>query len=422
MSVISVLAAGTRGDAQPPAMLCRELARRGHEVRFLAHAEFANMVEGSGVSPKPLPGDLHAELVSADAQKFFNKGGNPFTFLRWFVDVAKKFTAQTTPLVRDYCEGSDIVVGTGLMDYYSTMMARALKTKAVHVYMQPAVPTREFPCALINVPPFELPGWLNKLEARLYFETMWLGARPVANYAHRLLGLPPASWRVPIMDELHHGQPFLMAYSEVFLPRPADWPDHVEVTGFWFQDTPLDWQPPADLVRFIESGPPPVYAGFGSMVMKDPQATVNVVLEAVATCGARAVIAAGWGGLKPANLPPNVFAVDTVPHDWLLPKMAAAIHHGGAGTTGACLRAGIPQVVVPFVGDQFFWGRQVEKQGVGPKSIAHSRLTAAALANTLGGTLNDSGMRKKAAEMGERVRAENGIVRASTVIEQVLKN
>lgn len=402
-------------------MLCRELARRGHEVRFIAQREFADMIEGSGVSLKPLPGDLHAELMSADAQKFFASGGNPFTFLRWFYDVGKKFAKQLTPAMTEFTAGCDIIVGTGLADYYSNIMARVHKTKAAHAYMQPAVPTREFPCALFSVPPFDLPGWANKLEARIYFETAWLGARPIAKVAHDMLGLPPPSWRVPIMEELHRGQPFLMAYSEAFLPKPTDWPDHVEVTGFWFRDTPTSWQPPDDLVRFIKAGPPPIYAGFGSMVMKDPAATVNMVLEAVAKNNARAVIAEGWSGYKPGKLPDNIFAVDAVPHDWLLPQMAASIHHGGAGTTGASLRAGIPQIVVPFVGDQFFWGLQVEKRGVGPKRIPHAKLTAGALGDAVATVLNDQPMRKRAAEMGGRVRAERGLARAAEIIEERIR-
>ncbi|MGN6515528.1 MAG: glycosyltransferase [Rhizomicrobium sp.] len=416
-----MIAAGTRGDAQPPAMLCRELARRGHEVRFIAQSEFADMIEGSGVSLKPLPGDLHAELMSADAQKFFAGGGNPLTFLRWFYDIGKKFARQLTPAMVEFTAGADVIVGTGLADYYSNIMARVHKTKAAHAYMQPAVPTREFPCALFSVPPFDLPGWANRLEARVYFETAWLGARPIAKVAHDMLNLPPPSWRVPILEELHRGQPFLMAYSEAFLPKPKDWPDHVEVTGFWFRDTPASWRPPEDLVRFIKAGPPPIYAGFGSMVMKDPEATVNMVLDAVAKNNARAVIAEGWSGYKPGKLPHNVFAIDAVPHDWLLPQMAASIHHGGAGTTGASLRAGIPQIVVPFVGDQFFWGLQVEKRGVGPKRIPHSSLTADALGEAIARALTDRTIRNRAAEMGERVRAENGLARAAEIVEDLVR-
>jgi len=419
--IISVLAAGTRGDAQPPAMLCRELARRGHEVRFIAQRDFSDMIEGSDVSLKALPGDLHAELTSGDAQNFFAGGGNPLSFLHWFYDVGKKFAAQLTPAMVEYTAGSDMIVGTGLLDYYSNLMARVHKTKAAHAYMQPAVPTREFPCALFAVPPFDMPGWMNKLEARLYFEAAWLGARPIAKIAHKMLGLPPPSWRVPIMEELHRGQPFLMAYSEAFLPRPADWPDHVEVTGFWFRDTPPSWQPPEDLVHFIAAGSPPIYAGFGSMVMKNPEATVNAVLDAVAANNARAVIASGWSGYKPQKLPSNIFAVDSIPHDWLLPQMATSIHHGGAGTTGASLRAGVPQIVVPFVGDQFFWGLQVEKRGVGPKRIAHTNLTAASLGQAISAALNDQAMRKRAAEMGSRVRAEDGLARAADIVERTAR-
>ena len=420
--IISILAAGTRGDAQPPAMLCRELARRGHEVRFLAHPDFAGMIEGSGVSLKPLPGDIRAEFASADAQKFFNGGGNPINFFRWFMDVARKYAASTTPAVRDYCKGSDIVVGTGLADYFATLMAQYYGIKAVHAYMQPSVPTRAFPCSFANVPPFDMPGWLNWLEARAYFEILWLGSRPIASYAHKLLGLPPPGWNNPTLLELRRGQPFLMAYSEAFLPRPDDWPDHVEVTGFWFQDTPPSWQPPEDLVRFIENGAPPIYAGFGSMVMKNPQQTVNAVLDAVAKNDARAVIAAGWGGLRPTDLPANIYAMDAIPHDWLLPKMAASIHHGGAGTTGASLRAGIPQVIVPFVGDQFFWGQQIETRGVGPRRVPHKSLTAEKLSDALGSALNDPAMRRKAMEMGAHVRAENGLAKAADIIERVVNS
>jgi UDP:flavonoid glycosyltransferase YjiC (YdhE family) len=152
--------------------------------------------------------------------------------------------------------------------------------------------------------------------------------------------------------------------------------------------------------------------------MKDPQATVSAVLEAVARNNARAVIAAGWSGYKPEKLPDNIYAVDSIPLDWLLPQMAASIHHGGAGTTGASLRAGIPQIVVPFVGDQPFWGRQVEKRGVGPQRIPHARLTASRLSEAIVAALNDPAMRKRAAEMGERVRAENGLKRAADIIER----
>lgn len=421
MAVISVLAAGTRGDVQPPAAFCKELDRRGHEVRLIAHKEFGDLVAGSDVRLKPLVGNIHEEFTSPDARRFFAAGGNPFTFLKWFFDVAKKYTAETTPLVRDYVKGSDIIVGTGLMDYFSTAVGRALGIKAAHAYMQPFLPSRAFPCALFKPPPFDMPGWLNKLETQIYFETVWASGRPVAKLMHKMLGLPPPAWRYPAFAELHLGQPYMMAYSEQLLPRPGDWPAHAEVTGFWFLDTPSSWKPPEDLARFIESGSPPVYAGFGSMVMKDPKSTVNAVLQALKANNARGVIAAGWSGYKPADLPDTVFAVDSVPHDWLMPKMAASIHHGGAGTTGASLRAGIPQIVVPFLGDQFFWGLQVEKRGLGPKALPHNHLNTHALTKAMNTVLTDQSMRNRAAQAGRIVRAENGAARAADIIERAMK-
>lgn len=236
--IVSILAAGTRGDAQPPAMLCRELARRGHEARFIAHADFANMVEGCEVLFKPLPGDIRKELDSPQGKAFFAGGANPFAFLKWFYALAMRYTKETTPRVREYVRGSDIIVGTGLMDYFSTAVGRATGIEAAHAYMQPFLPSREFPSALLKPPPFDMPGWMNKLEARLYFETMWTGGRPVVKTMHKLLGLPSPPFRYPALQEIHLGQPYMMAYSEQLLPKPEDWPPHAEVTGFWFENTP----------------------------------------------------------------------------------------------------------------------------------------------------------------------------------------
>ena len=156
------------------------------------------------------------------------------------------------------------------------------------------------------------------------------------------------------------------------------------------------------------------------MAMEDPQATLRTVLEAIRGVGCRAVVSAGWSGMRAANLPEDVMAIDATPHDWLLPQMAAAVHHGGAGTTGAALRAGVPSVVVPFITDQFFWARQLEKCGVAPASVPHKRLAAHALGQAIGAALGDQAMRRRAAEIGAIVRAEDGVGRAVAAIERAL--
>jgi sterol 3beta-glucosyltransferase len=172
------------------------------------------------------------------------------------------------------------------------------------------------------------------------------------------------------------------------------------------------------LVNFLQAVPPPVYVGFGSMFMQCGKRKTEIVIEALRLAGQRAVLATGWGGLTAENAPDGIFVLDAVPHDWLLPQVAAVIHHGGAGTTAAALRAGKPTVICPFVGDQTFWGRRVATLGVGPAPIPQGKLTAERLAQAIRSAITDQGMRQRAAALGEAIRAENGVERAIAMINQ----
>jgi UDP:flavonoid glycosyltransferase YjiC (YdhE family) len=210
--------------------------------------------------------------------------------------------------------------------------------------------------------------------------------------------------------------PVLYGFSPSVLPPPPDWSSEVHVTGYWFLDPPEDWTPPSRLVAFLEAGPPPLYIGFGSMGSRDPQKTSQLVLEALAPAKQRAVILSGWGGLETADLPAHAIAVDSVPFSWLFPRCAAVVHHGGAGTTAAGLRAGVPSVVIPFFGDQPFWGRHVAELGVGPAPIPRRKLTAERLARTIEIAVGDAGMRRRAAELGTAIRAEDGVAQAVALV------
>ena len=208
-----------------------------------------------------------------------------------------------------------------------------------------------------------------------------------------------------------------MAYSCHIVPRPVEWHSGIEVTGYWFLDRPSAWLPPADLVRFLDAGPPPVYIGFGSMILADPEATVALVLAAVAQAGCRAVIAAGWGGLTPKALSPNVFALVEAPHDWLFPRMAAVVHHGGAGTTAAALRAGVPSIIIPFLGEQSFWAHTLVQRGVAHEALPQNRLAPSTLSRAITLALNDFSMRQRAVTLGALIREEDGVARAADWIE-----
>ena len=215
-------------------------------------------------------------------------------------------------------------------------------------------------------------------------------------------------------------QPIIGSYSPIISPKPDDWGKNIYLTGYWFLDPPANWQPPPTLMNFNNAGAPPVYIGFGSMANRSPQKTTQLVVDALARTGQRGILAAGWGGLDQTLLPDTIFALDSVPHTWLFPRMAAIIHHGGAGTTAAGLRAGLPSMLVPHMGDQHFWAKRVEELGVGPQSIPRRKLTAERLANAITIATKDQDMQARAAALGERIRAEDGVGRAIEIIEDFL--
>jgi UDP:flavonoid glycosyltransferase YjiC (YdhE family) len=215
--------------------------------------------------------------------------------------------------------------------------------------------------------------------------------------------------------------PVLYGYSSHVIPKPSDWEEDTHVTGYWFLDPVDEWTPPAALIEFLEAGPSPVFIGFGSMSSRKPEETTDLIVEAVGQARQRAIILSGWGGLQRSSVPDTVFMVDSVPYPWLFPRVSAVVHHGGAGTTSAGLRAGVPSVVIPFFGDQPFWGQRVAALGVGPEPVPRKKLSVERLARAIEEAVTDEGMRRRAAELGAKIRAEDGIGRAVAVVGEMEK-
>jgi UDP:flavonoid glycosyltransferase YjiC (YdhE family) len=193
------------------------------------------------------------------------------------------------------------------------------------------------------------------------------------------------------------------------------------VTGYWFLEPRDEWTPPPALEAFLEAGSPPVYVGFGSMSSRDPEETADLVMEALARTGQRAVLLSGWSGLQKTDVPDSMFMLEPVPFAWLFPRVAAVVHHGGAGTTAAGLRAGVPSVVIPFFGDQFFWGACVTRLGAGPEPVPRKKLTAERLANAIQQAVSDPTVAERAADVGAKIRAEDGVAGAVAVVEEFEK-
>jgi UDP:flavonoid glycosyltransferase YjiC (YdhE family) len=250
---------------------------------------------------------------------------------------------------------------------------------------------------------------------------IWSNLRHAMNAARReVLALPPLPWEEPFSAMDRQRIPVLDAYSRAVVPRPPDWGPWVHVTGYWFLDDAPGWVPPAELTHFLESGPRPVFVGFGSTPFPDPGAATETVVRALTGAGHRGVIVAGGSGLVTGRLTDDILSVDFVPHHWLFPRVCAAVHHGGAGVTGAALRAGLPSVVVPVFADQPFWAARVFALGAGPRPIPAKRLTADALAIAIRLT-SDQEMRQRAVALGKQIALENGVARAVDAIHDHLR-
>jgi sterol 3beta-glucosyltransferase len=408
---ICILTFGTRGDVQPYIALGLGLKAAGYAVTIATLDEFRSLILDYGLQHDTLRGDFLKAAQTVEGRSALEGRGNPLKLLSQYVEMAR----ETLEDEWASAQKADVLIynSAALGGYH---IAEKLGIPACASFPAPLyTPTGEFPSPFL---PFRNLGPFNKLSHRLFAAIgPVMYRRPIREWRRDVLGLPPAKGE----DGLH-GKPVtkLYAYSPAVVPRPADWDESSVATGYWFLDAPADWRPGPALVEFLQAGPLPVYVGFGSMFMNGGRRKTEIVLKALKLAGQRAVLATGWGGLTAENTPGGTFVLDAVPHDWLFPRVAAVVHHGGAGTTGAALRAGKPSVICPFVGDQHFWGRRVEALGAGPPPIPQRKLTAERLADAIKIAVTDGEMRQGAASLGEAIHAEDGVGRAIAMINSQL--
>ena len=418
---LTIATAGSRGDVQPYIALGRGLARAGYAVTLATHAEFRDMIESNGLRFRAVAGDPRALLQSDAGQRWLASGRNLIAFIRELRRLAEPHIEE---MLADYAAAVDEadVVLCGALAVPAWQAAERRGIPAAMALLQPLTPTAAFP-AMGAPPRMALGGWANRLTHHLAEQLLWQPIRGRVNRWRRdALGLPEEPRRGPGVRMRQLGVPVLYGFSRHVVPPPRDWPASVHVTGWWTLEAPSDYAPPAHLARFLAEGPPPVYVGFGSMTPRDAHALTRTVLDGVARAGQRAVLLRGWGGLGDAEggaLPSWACVVDDVPHAWLFPRMTAIVHHGGAGTTGAALRSGMPSVLVPLFADQPFWGERVRTLGVGPAPIMRPRLTADRLAHALAQATGNAAMRERAARLGALLRAEDGIAAAVAVVDRM---
>jgi len=412
---VTVIAIGSRGDVQPYVALAVGLRDAGFTVRVATHRQFSGLLEGRGLEQAIVRGDPRDLLVQRRAHTMLDSDTNGLRFLYHFARLLAPAARQIVTDCAEACAGTDAIVqsNTGLLHGFHHL-ADALDVPECTALLQPFIPTRTFESPFFP----EAPAWLgccrgtyNLSSHRLFLRVFRLIFGRADPIIRQVVG--PA--RRASRDPLGSG-PVLCGFSPSVIARPEEWLANVHVTGYWFLDEPPGWEPPEALRTFLDAGPPPVYVGFGSMTSRDPRATTALVFDALERTGQRGILLTGSGAMLAEGLPDSVLPVESAPHDWLFPRTAAVVHHGGAGTTAAGLRAGVPSIVVPHFADQPFWARTVHGLGVGPRPIPRRRLTAARLAETIATALNDEAMRARAAALGERIRAEDGVARAVNII------
>ncbi|MCK5319361.1 MAG: glycosyltransferase family 1 protein, partial [Anaerolineales bacterium] len=248
--------------------------------------------------------------------------------------------------------------------------------------------------------------------------TFWQGSRVLYKWIRRSNPhLPPLTgW--PFAAGSDRRTPILYAFSPGVLPPPADWGEDVHVTGYWFMDAP-DWHPPQKLLDFLDTGPKPIAVAFGSTSSRNPERMAKMIREALALSGQRAVIVGENNHFN--DLPNTIFQLDSAPYSWLFARVSAIVHHGGAGTTGAGLMAGVPNIITPFTSDQPFWGHRVHSLGAGPKPLPAKKLTAQTLAKSIIATVSDQEMSARAKAISVRIRAEDGVSRAIDIVQKYVE-
>jgi sterol 3beta-glucosyltransferase len=396
-----LLCAGSTGDVEPFVALSGRLAERGHEVTLAADAGFQGLAPDKGVEFAPIRADFQS-LVPRPGRRRPSVRTDVFPVIQGMLEDSWAVAKASRPEIIVAHEKSQA----------APHIAEKLGIPYVQALTVPMLtPTREFPLpAMIRR---NLGGMLNRASYRL----VGLLSRPYSGLIR--------TWRADDLGIRPRGKPpkaarTLYCYSPSLVPTPGDWPPEAVATGYWLREGRAGEPVDPNLETFLAGDPPAIYVGFGSSWGPDPARLGAEITDGIRAAGVRAVIATGWGGVSDIAGSEEILVVERAPHRWLFPRVAAVVHHGGAGTTAAGLVAGRATVVCPFQGDQYFWGAAVHRVGAGPEPVAAKKLTRERLAAVIRAAIQDSEIQRRATELSEQIRREDGAGRASEEIEASL--
>lgn len=385
---------GSDGDILPTVAFGIGLKQAGHVIKIATSTNHEKLVIQWGLDFIPIEGRIKLRLFQKD-------------FLEELWNI---------------CQGADAIIFNEWL-FACSYIAEKLKIPCYIISMLPFHQTRNFPYAYESNRRY-LGSIYNWLSYSFFDYHFWQSVRhPLNRWRQEVLQLPPLSRWSSILGWINQKQiPCFYSYSPAFLPKPSEWPDWVHVNGYWFLDSPVDWQPSQDLIEFLATGSPPVYIGFGFNNQEDlnSEVLIKLFLEALAGLGQRGILFMGKDLSNRIDLPEEVFPIEWVSFDWLFPQLAAVVHHGGLGTTHAALRAGIPSIIIPHDEENIFWSHRIVELGLGPPVIPQKHLSLKKLTAAIKAATSDKAMHARVTQMSTQIQAEDGVAMAVEAFHQHL--
>jgi sterol 3beta-glucosyltransferase len=402
---VLIASAGGRGDVAPFTGLAAAIRAAGHSVTITSNDEYESLVVGCGLEFRPLPG-THG--IFDDPRWMQDLGGHASAakLIRLLAEHVRTLNKAILAVARQ--DAPDILALSGIATVAGSHVAEGLGLPGMDLLLQPGHTTADFPPSFVSGGR-SFGRFGNRAAGMAMTTGLALAMAGPAREIRRELGLPRRGIREALTGKPDGSRwPVFYGFSPAVVPRPADWPDGCQVTGYWWPRRPAGWRPPAELEEFLASGPPPVFFGFGDMTPDDPGQFVELATAAGCQAGVRQVIQAEQTDPASAGRPGDSIVIGDLPHDWLFPKMAAVVHHAGAGTAAAGLRAGVPAVTVPVLADQPFYAARLAALGVGPPPIPRRRLTVAALAAAIRDAVARPSYQTQAGALSRRLASEDG--------------
>lgn len=414
--MITILCSGSRGDFQPYIALAQELKKLGKDVRITASKSFEGFIKSYGIDVYPIAADIETLKIDPKLLKDAGSSDNPLKMLLTF----NKMKEYGIYMVNDFyssCEGSELIIYHPgcTIGYFA---AQKFGIPSVLASPFPMHKTKEYLSVVMYGKPHS-----NALTKKLSYDMiqgmLWMASKSsVKGFWKKNFGNIPDNFACPFERHTDKKHPAIVSCSNFVFKRPNDWNENIHQYGYWFVEEPYEYTPTDELVTFLNAGEKPVYIGFGSMTsIEKHEGLAEIAVEAIVKSGKRGIIC-GMG--KPANLPKNIIAIDSIPHSWLFERVSAVCHHGGAGTTAAGFKAGVPSIIVPFSNDQFAWAHRAYDLGVGAKPIPKKELTSDKLAAAIEFALADK-IAANARSLGKKIAAENGARECAKIIVKCLE-